>query len=113
MHFLAQRNQSLFGQPARNLPKPADLGFSINPDLATGPPTLDFSSGLRTGFVTGPTVAANNTIGASDALSWIHGRSTWKFGAGISAWMDLKSLSPDFVLERLSITYDERALFGA
>lgn len=34
-------------------------------------------------------------------------------GAGISAWIDLKSLSPDFVLERLSLTYDERSLFGA
>lgn len=35
------------------------------------------------------------------------------FGAGISAWVDLLSLSPDFVLERLSLTYDERNLFGA
>lgn len=34
-------------------------------------------------------------------------------GAGISAWIDLTSLSPDFVLERLSLTFDERALFGA
>lgn len=33
--------------------------------------------------------------------------------AGISAWVDLLSLSPDFVLERLSLTYDERTLFGA
>lgn len=35
------------------------------------------------------------------------------FGAGISAWVDLRSLSPDFVLERMYLTYDERALFGA
>jgi len=34
-------------------------------------------------------------------------------GAGLSAWVDLRSLSPDFVLERLSFTYDERLIFGA
>ena len=34
-------------------------------------------------------------------------------GAGLSAWVDLRSQSPDFVLERLSLTYDERTLYGA
>lgn len=33
--------------------------------------------------------------------------------AGLSAWMDLQALSPDFVFERLHITYDERTLYGA
>ena len=34
-------------------------------------------------------------------------------GAGISSWVDLKSVSPDFTISRLSITFDERTLYGA
>jgi len=35
------------------------------------------------------------------------------FGAGISSWVDFKSLSPDFTIARLAITFDERTLYGA
>lgn len=34
-------------------------------------------------------------------------------GKGIAAWLDLQSLSPDFTIERVSLTYDDRMLFGA
>lgn len=34
-------------------------------------------------------------------------------GKGIAGWLDLQSVSPDFTIERVSLTYDERALFGA
>lgn len=34
-------------------------------------------------------------------------------GKGVAAWLDLQSTSPDFTIERVSLTYDERALFGA
>ena len=34
-------------------------------------------------------------------------------GAGISASLDLSSLSPDFTLSRLVLTFDERTLYGA
>jgi hypothetical protein len=35
------------------------------------------------------------------------------FGAGLTAHLDLTSLSPDFTVERISFTYDERTLYGA
>jgi hypothetical protein len=34
-------------------------------------------------------------------------------GKGISAWLDLNSNSPDFTIARISLSYDERAIFGA
>lgn len=34
-------------------------------------------------------------------------------GGGLAAALDLESLSPDFVMERVSFAYDERTMFGA
>jgi hypothetical protein len=38
-----------------------------------------------------------------------HGAS----GKGLVAWVDVESTSPDFVVERIVLTYDETTLFGA
>jgi hypothetical protein len=35
------------------------------------------------------------------------------FGKGIAAMLDLRSLSPDFTINRISFTFDERTLYGA
>jgi hypothetical protein len=34
-------------------------------------------------------------------------------GKGITAWLDLESNSPDFTISRISLSYDERAEYGA
>lgn len=34
-------------------------------------------------------------------------------GKGLSAWLDLTSLSPDFTIARISLTYELRTLYGA
>jgi hypothetical protein len=34
-------------------------------------------------------------------------------GKGLKAWLDLASFSPDFTIARISLTYDERSLYGA
>jgi hypothetical protein len=34
-------------------------------------------------------------------------------GKGIAGWLDLQSISPDFTIERVSLTYEDRMLFGA
>ena len=85
----AQRSYTLTAKPAATLPTPAKLGFGITPDLPTGPPALSFDSGLDLGFnYVGPTTGANDTYAFSDALTWVKGRNTWKFGGGFSAYQN-------------------------
>ena len=36
----------------------------------------------------GPTTEANNTFGFTDAVTYVHGRHTWKVGGGISAYQN-------------------------
>jgi outer membrane receptor protein involved in Fe transport len=89
LRFFTQRDHAQQGTPASSLPTAKDLGISITPDNATGPPLLQFDTGLQTGFTfQGPSTLANNTFGVSDTFSWIHGRHNFKFGAGISAYQN-------------------------
>jgi hypothetical protein len=75
--------------PAVNLPKPADLGIGITPDLPTGPTNLIFDTGLSLGFSTiGPQRIADNTFSYSDTLTWSRGKHSFKFGGGISAYQN-------------------------
>ena len=55
----------------------------------------------------------------SESLSFELPPGTWDtvpaptIGKGLAASLDLASLSPDFVVERISFDYDERTKFGA
>jgi Carboxypeptidase regulatory-like domain/TonB-dependent Receptor Plug Domain len=87
--FTAQRNNHLQEVPAATLPTPASLGFGITPDKPTGPPAIDFDSGLTLGFsVQGPTSEINNTYAYTDTVTWVKGHNTWKFGGGFSAYQN-------------------------
>ena len=84
-----QRNYHQQDSPGRKLPTYSDLGINISSDLPTGPPNLWFDSGLYVGFSEhGPTTFANNTFGAADTVSYIHGRHNFKLGGGISAYQN-------------------------
>lgn len=48
-----------------------------------------------------------------NAFDIVQGLGAGSTGAGLWAELDLTSVSPDFTLERLSLAYDERTLFGA
>ena len=85
----AQRANKLQFQPATTLPTAAQLGINITPDHPTGPPLLDFNSGMYTGFsYQGPTALINNTYIYADTLSWIHGSHSWKFGGDFFAFQN-------------------------
>ena len=85
----AQRANKLQDQPATTLPTASQLGINITPDRASGPPLLDFNSGLYTGFsYGGPTTLINNTYNYADTLSWIHGAHSWKFGVDFFAFQN-------------------------
>ena len=89
LRFTAQRN--LFAQDAvaRVLPTASQLNIAITPDKPTGPPNILFDNGLALGFSEqGPTSFASNTFALSDTVTWVKGRNTWKFGAGISAYQN-------------------------
>jgi Carboxypeptidase regulatory-like domain/TonB-dependent Receptor Plug Domain/TonB dependent receptor len=89
LRFTAQRNFSLSQAVDRTLPTAADLGIATTPDLPTGPPNILFDNGLALGFSEqGPTTLANNTYGISDTVTWVKGKNTWKFGAGVSAYQN-------------------------
>jgi outer membrane receptor protein involved in Fe transport len=89
VRFFTQRYHTTQGVPSTKLPNASDLGIAITPDNPSGPPLLQFDTGLETGFsYQGPTTIANNTFGVSDTLSWIHGRHNLKFGAGISSFQN-------------------------
>ena len=87
--FTTQRNNILQDVPQQTLPGAAQLGFAnITPDETTGPPLLFFdSSGLTVGFnPDGPSGLVQNSFVYSDTLTWTHGRHTFKFGGGFSAY---------------------------
>ena len=82
-----QRNNGLQDKPARKLPNAAQLGIGIVQDDPQGPPNLWFDNDLYVGFSEqGPTNLVDTTFGFSDALTYVHGRHNWKFGAGASAY---------------------------
>ena len=82
-----QRNNGLQDKPARKLPNAADLGIGIVQDDPQGPPNLWFDNGFLVGFSEqGPTNLVDTTFGFSDALTYVHGRHNWKFGAGASGY---------------------------
>ena len=66
--------------PASHPPLPSDLGVTINSDAPLGPPNLYFNSGLSIGFDPNISRKADNTYALTDALTWNHGRHTFKFG---------------------------------
>jgi hypothetical protein len=87
--FTTQRNNILQAKPQKTLPGPQALGFTnVTPDETTGPPILFFdSSALTVGFSPqGPSSLIQNSFIYSDTLSWTHGRHTFKFGGGFSAY---------------------------
>ena len=87
--FTTQRNNVLQAKPQSALPGPQALGFTnVTPDDTTGPPVLFFdSSALTLGFSPqGPSNLLQNAFVYSDTVSWTHGRHTFKFGGGFSAY---------------------------
>src|SRR6185437_6278701 len=86
-HFNVQRSNSLQSIPAVTLPNAAALGFGITPDLPIAPPNLDFNNGLSLGFsIQGPSNLVGTTWAYNDAMTWVRGNHTWKFGGGYSAY---------------------------
>ena len=89
LRFTAQRNFFNNDLIARTLPTASQLNIAITPDKPTGPPNILFDNGLALGFSEqGPTSFASNTYAISDTVTWVRGRNTWKFGAGISAYQN-------------------------
>ncbi|HTC62346.1 MAG TPA: TonB-dependent receptor [Candidatus Saccharimonadales bacterium] len=89
LRFFTQRQHTTQGVPSTQLPTASQLGIAITPDNPSGPPLLQFDTGLETGFsYQGPTTLVNNTFGATDTFSWIHGRHNLKFGGGISSYQN-------------------------
>lgn len=89
LRFTAQRNNLSQDTPGVKLPPPSQLGFGITPDKVLGPPSLDFDVGLSLGLsVQGPTDFASNVYALTDAVTWVKGRNTWKFGAGVTAYQN-------------------------
>jgi len=86
-HFNTQRLNTLQAVPATKLPTASQLGMNIPSDAATGPPILDFISGMVLGFSgQGPSNLVANTFAWSDSLSWIKGKHTFKFGGYVSPY---------------------------
>lgn len=87
--FTTQRRNGQQSVPAKDFPKPADLGIKITPDEATGPTRLDFFSDPVVGFSPqGPTDLIDNTFVFSDTLSWTRGKHNWKFGGTFSPYQN-------------------------
>jgi hypothetical protein len=83
--FTAQRHNLEGDSPAATLPPPSTFGFGITPDLPTGPPILFFDTGMTLGFsFQGPRHEISNAYSYADTVTWVKGRSTWKFGAGLA-----------------------------
>jgi Carboxypeptidase regulatory-like domain/TonB dependent receptor/TonB-dependent Receptor Plug Domain len=67
------------------------LGFTnLTPDNSTGPPLFDLNNlATSIGYTYGgPSTLVNNTFGISDTFTYIHGKSTWKMGGGVSAYQN-------------------------
>lgn len=95
-HFTAQRTNSLQSKPAATLPPPAALGFGVTPDLPIAPPDIDFDTGLQLGFsIQGPSNLVGTTWAYTDAVTWVRGRNSWKFGGGFSAYQ--QNMAFDFL----------------
>jgi hypothetical protein len=89
LRMTAQRVSVNAENPAARLPTPTALGISVNPDLPSGPANLFFDVGLLTGFgINGPQRVTDNTFSYSDALTWTHGKHSWKFGGSFSAFQN-------------------------
>ncbi|MBA3915069.1 MAG: TonB-dependent receptor, partial [Acidobacteriales bacterium] len=89
LRVTAERSHNEAVIPAVSLPSPAQLGIGITPDLPTGPTNLLFDTGLSIGFNTlGPQNFTDNTFSYSDAISWLHGKHSVKFGGGFSAFQN-------------------------
>jgi hypothetical protein len=85
----AQRHYTIGNKPSTKLPSASDLGFGIVSDFSTGPPQLSFDNGLGIGpNQAGPSYESGNTYAYSDALTWVRGHNTWKFGGGFSAYQN-------------------------
>ncbi len=85
----AQRQNRLRSAPDATAPVASQLGVGITPDNPTGPPVLNFSSGLNVGFSEfGPSHILNNTYQFSDTLTWTHGKHTIKTGFYVSPFQD-------------------------
>ena len=85
----AQRHNTSFGVAAKQLPTPAELDFGVVSDSPNGPPLMTFDNGLAFGNPPqGPAFEIGNTFAYTDALTWVRGRNTWKFGAGFSAYQN-------------------------
>ena len=86
----AQRRSGADRVPIANLPTlqgTASGDFNVLSDLPNGPPLMQFDNGLSFGLSPqGPAYFHGVTYAYSDALTWVRGRNTWKFGAGFSAY---------------------------
>jgi hypothetical protein len=86
---VAQRHNDTHDLPTTHLGTPVSLGFGITPDLPNGPPSMFFDNGLTFGTdYQGPAFLLGNTFAYTDAVTWVHGHNTWKFGAGFSAYQN-------------------------
>jgi hypothetical protein len=84
-----QRENHLQAAPVGTKPTPAQLGIKITPDNPTGPPLLQFNSGLIVGYSpNGPTAEIDNAFVYSDTLSWSKGRHNRKFGGSYSSYQN-------------------------
>ncbi len=79
------RNKFLFDEHLNNT-SPSSLGFQYNSTLpiAAGPPFIQFGGGGYASIgdpITGPRDTYENAYAASEAVTWVHGRHEFKFGA--------------------------------
>jgi outer membrane receptor protein involved in Fe transport len=87
--FTTQRRNATQAVPAQKQPSAVDLGIGVTPDNPSGPPRLEFDSGLVIGFSPqGPTNLIDNTFVYSDTVSWVRGAHNWKFGASFSPYQN-------------------------
>ncbi len=91
----AQRHNTLSDKPVSSLPNlsnggsgdPSGFGILSDPGASNGPPLMSFDNGLYFGQdQSGPATEIGNTFGFTDTFTWVKGNSTWKFGAGFSAY---------------------------
>jgi hypothetical protein len=81
----AQRHNTLSDKPVASMAPISSFGIAS--DLSNGPPLMSFDNGLYFGQdQSGPATEIGNTFGFADTFTWVKGNSTWKFGAGFSAY---------------------------
>jgi len=85
----AQRHYSIGNKPSTSLPPGSQFGFGILSDFPNGPPLMSFDTFLAFGpNQAGPSYESGNTYAFTDALTWVKGHNTWKFGGGFSAYQN-------------------------